>query len=75
LGRFAPYDDKEPFLLARLFPPKNRGGFVNAGAIKAASSPKQYANFRSIIPRSLSVSFEGQDLIPSESQESLVDLR
>ncbi len=38
--------------------------------------PRAFSNFRSIIPRSLSMTFEtNRDFIPSGSQESLVDLR
>jgi len=71
LGRF-PDDD---LLMSRLFPPKNAIAARNGG--HTAPVGKQYSNFRPIMPRALAANgLEGrQELIPSESEDSLVDLR
>ena len=84
LGRFCAPDS---FLLSKLHPPKRSSAVINNSKINsnapkhfhycAAPPPKVYSNFRSIIPRSLSMTFHNgsEAAILSGSQESIVDLR
>merc|ERR1719427_175351 len=75
MGRFAP--PSEDFLLAKILPragPGLGGPSGKAGASQE-ESVKGFSNFRSIIPRSLSSTFQsGSSLIASQSAESVVDL-
>lgn len=75
-GRFGSTNN---YLLCKLYPPKQRGKAPNAAkkSHEAEVLQKHYSNFRSIIPRSLSVSMQKaeEDRAFFGSEESLVDLR
>ncbi len=78
LGRF---NCSEEHLITHLYPPK-RGRFAATASLSGGRTAaaevqnKSFSNFRSIIPRSLSMSFaQSKDLLDVGSQESIVDLR
>ena len=88
LGRFCSLSH-DTFLVSKLYPPKSAAAAAAAAASAAGNNSssstsnlrlwqnKTYSNFRSIIPRSLSMTFENgsEAALLCGSQESIVDLR